>query len=85
MTPGQLTAAIHALGLSAEGFARCAGVSGRTVRHWQNGDRPIPGLLVALIELLLACRPAARLFAKRDPKAIAGHSQPTVANFLSTS
>jgi DNA-binding transcriptional regulator YiaG len=68
MTPDQLTTAIHSLGLSAEGFARAAGVSGRTVRHWQHGDRPIPGLLVALVELLLACEPAARLFVGRDPK-----------------
>ena len=68
MTPDQLTAAIHDLGLSAEGFARAAGVSGRTVRKWQAGDRPMPGLLVALVEVLLGCEPAARLFAKRDAK-----------------
>jgi hypothetical protein len=68
MTPDQLTTAIHALGLRAEGFARAAGVSGRTVRHWQNGDRPIPGLLVSLIDLLLGCEPAARLFVRRDAK-----------------
>lgn len=68
MTPEQLTTAIQTLGISAEGFARCAGVSGRTVRLWQAGQRPVPGPIVALVELVLACKPAARLFVNRDPK-----------------
>lgn len=68
MTPDQLNAAIQTLGLSAQGFARCAGVTGRAVRLWQVGRNPIPGPIVALIELVLACKPAAQLFASRDPK-----------------
>jgi DNA-binding transcriptional regulator YiaG len=44
MTPAQLKSARHALGLSAEGFARLVGVkSGRTVRRWESGEREIPG------------------------------------------
>jgi DNA-binding transcriptional regulator YiaG len=43
MTPAQLKKARHALGLSAEGFARLIGVkSGRTVRRWESGERAIP-------------------------------------------
>jgi predicted transcriptional regulator len=43
MTPAQLKKARHALGLSAEGFARLVGVkSGRTVRRWESGERKIP-------------------------------------------
>lgn len=40
MTPNQLQAAHHALGLSAEGAARFFRVSsGRTVRGWWSGTR----------------------------------------------
>lgn len=53
MTPAELNDAIRTLGLSAEGFARAIGVSGRAVRRWQAGDRDIPPMLVTLIELLL--------------------------------
>jgi DNA-binding transcriptional regulator YiaG len=50
MTPAQLKSARHALGLSAEGFARLVGVkSGRTVRRWESGERKIPGPVVRLI------------------------------------
>ena len=51
MTPAQLKKARHALGLSAEGFARLVGVkSGRTVRRWESGEREIPGPVMKLTE-----------------------------------
>src|SRR5262245_15711225 len=59
MTPTELKSARHALGLSAEGFARLMQVgSGRTVRRWEAGDRDIPGPVVVLTTLLLDCAPA---------------------------
>jgi DNA-binding transcriptional regulator YiaG len=60
MTPADLKAARHTLGLSAEGFARLVSVeSGRTVRRWESGERDIPGPIVVLVGLILAL-PAAR-------------------------
>ena len=53
MTPRELKAARHTLGLSAEGFARLVGAAtGRTVRKWESGDRDIPGPVVKLLYLL---------------------------------
>jgi transcriptional regulator with XRE-family HTH domain len=50
MTPAELKAARHALGLSAEGFARLVRVqSGRTVRRWEAGDAPIPGAVDVIL------------------------------------
>lgn len=46
MTPSELKTARRQLGLSAQAFARLIGVhDGRTVRRWEAGDAPIPGLL----------------------------------------
>jgi DNA-binding transcriptional regulator YiaG len=46
MTPQELKAARTELGLSAQAFARLIGVhDGRTVRRWEHGEAPIPGLL----------------------------------------
>ena len=60
MTPNELKAARHALGLSAEGFARLVRVeSGRTVRRWESGERDIPGPVIVLVELVQTC-PQAR-------------------------
>lgn len=60
MTPAELKSARHALGLSAEGFARVVGVeSGRTVRRWEAGERDIPGPVKVLIRIALKL-PAAR-------------------------
>ncbi len=54
MTPEDLKAARHALGLSAEGFARVLEVgSGRTVQRWEAGDRDIPGPVIVLTRILL--------------------------------
>jgi DNA-binding transcriptional regulator YiaG len=70
VTPTELRSAIATLGLSAEGFARMIGVAGRTVRLWQHGDRDIPGPLVALVDLLLHCKPArTRFLRRRNPAA----------------
>lgn len=62
MTPAELKAARHALGLSAEGFAHAVRVeSGRTVRRWEAGERDIPGPVTALVEIWLDARCPARL------------------------
>jgi DNA-binding transcriptional regulator YiaG len=54
MTPEELKSARHALGLSAEGFARWVNVSnGRTVRYWESGDRDIPGPVQVLVKATL--------------------------------
>lgn len=54
MTPEELKAARHALGLSAEGFASFVGVQGgRTVRKWEAGDRDIPGPVSVLTRACL--------------------------------
>lgn len=66
MTPTELNSAIATLGLSAEGFARLVGVTGRAVRRWQKGDRDIPALLVVLIDLVLHCKPARARFLRRS-------------------
>lgn len=52
MTPTELKTARHALGLSAEGFARLVRVqSGRTVRRWEAGDAPIPGAVDLIVAI----------------------------------
>ena len=54
MTPEALKAARHALGLSAEGFARIVRVaSGRTVRRWEDGSQDIPGPVQVLTRLMM--------------------------------
>lgn len=64
MTPSDLKAARHALGLSAEGFARLVSPperpsDGRTVRRWEAGDRDIPGPVIVLLSAIMA-NPAVR-------------------------
>lgn len=52
MTSAELKAKRHALGLSAEGFARLVRVqSGRTVRKWEAGDRDIPGPVTVILDI----------------------------------
>ena len=59
MTPAELKSARHALGLSAEAFARLMDVSsGRTVRGWVAGERngrpaDIPGPVQVLTRALM--------------------------------
>lgn len=62
MTGAELRAARQTLGLNALAFARLCHVDGRTVRYWEADDRAIPGPLIALVELLLACEPARARF-----------------------
>lgn len=66
MTPDELKSARHALGLSAEGFARLVGVeSGRTVRRWETfgeGGRDIPGPVQVLVKAMLDSRAVRRYF-----------------------
>ena len=61
MTPAALKSARHTLGLSARGFAAAVGIaSGRTVRRWERGDRPVPGPVALLVARLLSEAQAAR-------------------------
>lgn len=63
MTPAELKAARHALGLSAEGFATLVNVQGgRTVRKWEAGDRDIPGPVTVLTTALMESRDVRRYF-----------------------
>jgi DNA-binding transcriptional regulator YiaG len=60
MTPSDLKAARHALGLSAQRFASLLRVAdGRTVRRWEAGDSDIPGPVIVILDLLQNC-PQAR-------------------------
>lgn len=68
MTPPEIKAARHALGLSAEGLAqlgnklgRPLAQSGRTVRRWESGEQDVPGAVVALLTVLLRSREARRI------------------------
>jgi len=60
MTPAQLKAARHALGLSARGMAAAlsdpdgATVHLRTVRRWESGVQAVPGPVVVAVGLLRA-------------------------------
>lgn len=66
MTPADLKSKRHALGLSAEGFARLVRVqSGRTVRKWEAGERDIPGPVEVIIEMTEAL-PEARDWLLRE-------------------
>lgn len=63
MTPADLKSARHALGLSAEKFARLVRVeSGRTVRRWEAGDRDIPGPVIVLVCAIMSSRAVRRHF-----------------------
>lgn len=76
MTPEELKSKRHALGLSAEGFARMVRVqSGRTVRKWEAGDRDIPGPVEVILDLAEAVPQARKwLLARANcPPASAAH------------
>ncbi len=60
MTAAELKRIRSDLGLSIDDFARIVGAqAGRTVRHWESGDRAIPGS-VAILADLIATMPAVR-------------------------
>lgn len=63
MTPAELRAARHALGLTQEGLAERLQMSQTGKMHvsqWERGTRPIPRSRVVAIELMLQLQ-AARL------------------------
>lgn len=54
MTPAELKAARHALGLSARDMADAMGIAdGRTIRHYEAGTRPISGPVIVLMRYFL--------------------------------
>jgi DNA-binding transcriptional regulator YiaG len=56
MTPAELKAGRHELGLSAAQLGkalRLGADGGRTVRRWEAGDRAIPGPVEIVVELML--------------------------------
>jgi DNA-binding transcriptional regulator YiaG len=52
MSPAELKKTRRDLGLSCEKFATLVGVTGRTVRRWERGDRDIPKPVIILLNLL---------------------------------
>jgi hypothetical protein len=75
MTPAELKAARHSLGLSADGFARLVRVeSGRTVRRWESGERDIPGPVIVLLDMLDRCDAARRLLGLPAARSYGGAS-----------
>lgn len=63
MTPAQLKAARHALGLSARGMAAALSnpdaekpVDKRTVRRWEDGSQNVPGPVMVAVEFMLAAQ-----------------------------
>jgi DNA-binding transcriptional regulator YiaG len=60
VTPTQLKEARRELRLTADGLAKLLRLGkhgGRTVRHWEAGDHPVPGPAQVAIEMLLAALP----------------------------
>jgi DNA-binding transcriptional regulator YiaG len=54
MTKDEFKAVRDVLGLSAEAFAAILGAgSGRTIRRWEAGERPVPGPVAVLCGLLI--------------------------------
>lgn len=54
MTPEQFRSARLALDYSTARLAKRIGVaSGRTVRRWESGDRPLPGFAIKMCNLLV--------------------------------
>ncbi len=52
MTPREFRDIRLALGLSTEQLAERLGVDPRTIRRWQDGSQPVPGPVVAAMQLL---------------------------------
>jgi transcriptional regulator with XRE-family HTH domain len=53
LTPQQLEHVLFLLGMSQEACGRYLGVSGRTVRRYIRGERPIPESTVLLLRALV--------------------------------
>lgn len=63
MGAAEFRAVREALGLSAAQFARLVGASsGRTVRKWEAGDRPITGPVRVLVTALAESQDVRRYF-----------------------
>lgn len=58
MTPAALKAARTRLGFTQRSLAARLGVSRRTVIRYEAGDRPVPGPVKGMIEMLLLNSPA---------------------------
>jgi hypothetical protein len=54
VTANELKAALRALGLDHDGFARIIGYSTSQIRRWLNGVRPIPTWLPDIVGSLIA-------------------------------
>ena len=52
MTPDEFRAIRLALGLSRAQLALKLGCSARAIRHWEGGDRRIPGSVAKLLTLM---------------------------------
>lgn len=80
MTNAELRVAREHLGLTGDALAAQLGVSGRTVRHWEDGKYPVPGGVADEISLLEQ-RTAA--FVADLVKQAAGQSDRTLATYRS--
>ena len=54
MSADEFRAAIAALGISQQGFAKLVGASPRTGQKWGLGEARVPGSVAVLLRLLLA-------------------------------
>jgi transcriptional regulator with XRE-family HTH domain len=54
MTPDELHTARKDLGLTQADLAKILFADPRTIRKWENGDRPIPGLVSQTMRWMLA-------------------------------
>lgn len=63
MTPEELKSVRHALGFSAQGFAKFLRLTdGAHVRKMENGTRPISGPLEVLMKAIMASRAVRQYF-----------------------
>lgn len=54
MTPKEINAARHQLGLSQAGLARVMGIADdRTIRRWESGETPITGPASLLLRYMV--------------------------------
>ena len=68
MTPASFRAIRQHLGLSTAHMARVLLVgSGRTVRRWEAGERPVPGPVATLMALLENVRAARIILGVSEP------------------
>ena len=67
MTPAELKAIRAAMGVSPERLGADMGVTGRTVRYWESGRSPIPGMAARLLRRLAEAEEvAAEMRAQRE-------------------